>query len=308
MSLMSRSRSPPSPRSVTARFDARLRASALQRRPRSAGQRGDAARAQEARRAGRLDDGRHACSATSPSAGRARGALHELRTRRRGATVGRCHRVQQQLMALAPPADRAARPPGCRWILRARRLELARGEAPGHRHFKVRCGRTRVHAGVVALAMPMRRVAIPARPCARGARVETHRRCAAGAASSARTGAEPAEPLIALYRSAPARRPMILPSPPPSACLLRAEMLDEAAESVREARSRARRSARRSRVPRRRVRARGETASGRGISGALRLRYTRSMAAPRTDCAPSRRVAGSVRACRRWTRSPQQTR
>jgi lipopolysaccharide biosynthesis regulator YciM len=96
-------------------------------------------RAQEARRAGRLDEARTLFRHVAQRWPAHRGALHELRdlaveARQWDEAIA----VQQQLMALAPPADRAAE---AEWLAvehyELGRLELARGEAAGAAgHFK----------------------------------------------------------------------------------------------------------------------------------------------------------------------------
>lgn len=96
-------------------------------------------RAQEARRVGRLDEARTLFRYVTQRWPAHRGALHELRdlaveARQWDEAIA----VQQQLMALAPPADRAAE---AEWLAveyyELGRLELARGEAASATgHFK----------------------------------------------------------------------------------------------------------------------------------------------------------------------------
>ncbi|HEX3178601.1 MAG TPA: tetratricopeptide repeat protein [Methylomirabilota bacterium] len=96
-------------------------------------------RAQEARRTGRVDEARTLFRYVAQRWPAHRGALHELRdlaveARQWDEAIA----VQQQLMALAPPADRATE---AAWLAveyyELGRLELARGEAPAAlTHFK----------------------------------------------------------------------------------------------------------------------------------------------------------------------------
>src|SRR5689334_8822030 len=143
---------PPPPMSVTPRpslatFTAfahrTLRALGFERPPASGEHDAEAAEvmqhAQEARRAGRLDEARTLFRHVVQRWPAHRGALHELRdlavdARQWDDAIA----VQQQLMALAPPADRAAE---AAWLAveyyELGRLELARGAATSAvGHFK----------------------------------------------------------------------------------------------------------------------------------------------------------------------------
>ncbi len=120
-----------------------LRALGFERPAASGEQEAEAAEAmqhaQEARRAGRLDEARTLFRHVAQRWPAHRGALHELRDLAVDARQwDEAIAVQQQLMALAPPADRAAE---AAWLAveyyELGRLELARGEATSAvGHFK----------------------------------------------------------------------------------------------------------------------------------------------------------------------------
>ena len=218
-----------------------LRALGVERPPASGEQDPQAAdsmqRAQEARRAGRLDEARTLFRHVAQRWPAHRGALHELRdlaveARQWDEAIA----VQQQLMALAPPADRAAE---AAWLAveyyELGRLQLARGEAAsavGHFKAALRADATFTPA-VVALGDAYEAVGDPREALRTWERAVETQPALPLLARLERAYREQARPsrMIALYRSASERAPDDLAL---AAALGRVyfelEMLDEAAD------------------------------------------------------------------------------
>lgn len=193
--------------------------------------------AQEAQRAGRLDEARTLFRHVAQRWPAHRGALHELRD----LAVDARHwdeaiAVQQQLMALAPPADRAAE---AAWLAveyyELGRLELARGEAAsavGHFKAAMRADPTFTPA-VVALGDAYEAVGDSREALRTWERAVETQPALPLLARLERAYREQARPsrMIALYRSASERAPDDLAL---AAALGRVyfelEMLDEAAD------------------------------------------------------------------------------
>ena len=194
-------------------------------------------RAQEARRAGRLDEARTLFRHVAQRWPAHRGALHELRdlaveARQWDEAIA----VQQQLMALAPPADRAAE---AAWLAveyyELGRLELARGEAAsavGHFKAALRAD-PRFTPAVVALGDAYEAIGDPREALRTWERAVETQPALPLLARLERAYREQSRPskMIALYRSASERAPDDLAL---AAALGRVyfelEMLDEAAD------------------------------------------------------------------------------